>query len=89
MCGVAMSRYGAYLTPEGRQEPREFGSREWNAWYVRDGEMRVLGILRQTLLTGANKLKRQHNLENDAAMTVRENGACPIEYSLPLLGKIS
>jgi hypothetical protein len=89
MCGVAMSRYGEYLTPQGRQEPREFGSRGWNAWYVREGEMRVLGILRQTLLTEANKLKRQHNLQNDAAITVRENGACPIEYSLPLLGKIS
>ena len=89
MCGVAMSRYGEYLTPKGRQEPKEFGSREWNAWYVRDGEMRVLGILRQTLLAEANKLKRQHNLQNDAAMTMRENGACPIEYSLALLRKIS
>jgi len=89
MCEVAMSRYGEYFTPQGRQEPREFGSREWNAWYIRDGEMRVLGILRQTLLTQANKLKRQHNLQNEAAITMRENGACPIEYSLPLLSKLS
>lgn len=89
MCGIAMSRYDEYLTPKGRQEPREFGSREWNAWYVRDGEMRVLGILRQTLLSEANKLKRQHNLQNDAIMSARENGACPIEYSLPLLSKIT
>lgn len=89
MCDVAMRRYGEYLTPQGRQEPRKFGSREWNAWYVRDGEMRVLGILRQTLLTQANKLKRQHNLQNEAAIAMRENAACPIEYSLPLLSKLS
>ncbi len=89
MCDVAMRRYGEYLTPQGRQEPRIFGSREWNAWYVRDGEMRVLGILRQTLLTQANKLKRQHNIQNKAAITMRENKACPIEYSLPLLSKLS
>ena len=89
MCGVAMSRYGEHLSPQGRQEPREFRSREWNAWYVRDGEMRVLGILRQTLLAEANKIKRQYNLRNDAAMTIRESETCPMDYSLPLLRKIS
>ena len=88
MCGVAMKRYGDYFTPKGRQEPIDFGSREWNAWYVREGEMRVLGILRQTLLAEANKLKRRHNLQNDDAIIVREKGACPMEYSLPLLSKI-
>jgi hypothetical protein len=87
LCGVALNRYGEYLTIKGRQEPREFGSREWNAWYVRDGEMRVLSILRQTCLTEADMLNKRHS--HCVAMTVRENGACPIEYSLPLLSKIS
>lgn len=88
LCGIALNRYGEYLSPQGRQEPRGFGTREWDSWYVREGEMRVLGITRQTLISEAERLKRRHNLQSDEAATVREDGPCPMEYSLPLLSKI-
>ena len=83
LCNVALGRYSKV---DGK-EPDAVGSREWNAWYIVRGEIRALGILQQTAANEAHKLKVQgsRSTGTGAALTVREEGACPISYSLPLL----
>ncbi|KAL7519612.1 hypothetical protein ACHAWX_004371 [Stephanocyclus meneghinianus] len=80
---VAFKRYGHYAQPNGHSEPDRAHSREWMAWYIREGEMRSLSILRQTAETEALKLKDQTQLSNER---IEMRGRpCPIESSLPIL----
>ena len=79
LCNVALGRYSKI---DGK-EPDAVGSREWNAWYIISGEVRGLEILRKTAVSEAHKLRKA--ADTDAAMSVREEGACPLNYSLPLL----
>ena len=83
LCNVALGRYSKV----DDKEPDAVGSREWNAWYIVRGEIRALGILQKTAASEAHKLKVQgsRSAGTGAAMIVREEGACPISYSLPLL----
>lgn len=89
LCNVALSRYAKIDS----KEPEIVGSREWNAWYIVGGEVRALEILRKTAASEAHKLMRRYHqgrsgketTATDAAITVREEGACPLNYSLPLL----
>ena len=88
LCNVALGRYIGHDS----EEPEIVGSREWNAWYIVSGELRALGILQQAAAREANRIKHiyqksTNDMENEA-MTVREDGACPLEYSLPLLKRI-
>ena len=88
LCNAALGRYIGY----DKDEPETVGSIEWNAWYIISGEVRALGILQQTVANEANKLKHRYyqSTENadDEAMQIREEGACPLEYSLPLLKRL-
>jgi hypothetical protein len=84
---AAIDRYGKFAQQRGNLEPEMVGSREWTAWYIRDGELRLLHILRQTAGKEANRL-RQSLTEPSSALFVR-NKACPIENSLPLLDELS
>ena len=90
LCNVALGRYVNHETAE----PKIVGTSTWNAWYVVNGEVRALGILIQTAANEANKIKQRYlslagKLSNsDAAMKVREEGACPLDYSLPILDKV-
>ena len=80
---IAFRRYGKYVHPNGNTEPSQSRLREWTSWYIRDGEMRLLSIIRQTALSEANRLKNRHNLSGDGIL-MRER-ACPIESSMPIL----
>jgi hypothetical protein len=80
---VAFRRYGKYAQPNGNNEPQKTNGREWTAWYIRDGEMRLLSILRRTALNEANKLRIRLQSTNEN-VHVREK-PCPIESSLPML----
>jgi hypothetical protein len=80
---VAFRRYGKYAQPNGNNEPQRTNGREWMAWYIRDGEMRLLSILRRTALNEANKLRIRLQSTNEN-VHVREK-PCPIESSLPML----
>jgi hypothetical protein len=81
---VAFRRYGQYSQPSGNLEPKHHrNSREWSAWYIRDGEMRLLSILRQTAMNEANKIKHENQLKGDN-IYMRER-PCLIEHSLPIL----
>jgi hypothetical protein len=80
---VAFKRYGHYAQPHSHDEPKRAHSREWTAWYIRDGEMRLLSILRQTAESEAMKLKDRTQLSNER-IEMRER-PCPIESSLPIL----
>ena len=90
-CNVALGRYSKI---DGK-EPDAVGSREWNAWYIISGEVRGLEILRKTAVSEAHKLRKHYQdpkgtyaADTEAAMTVREGGACPLNYSLPLLNDL-
>jgi hypothetical protein len=91
LCNVALGRYANYDTPE----PTIVGSTTWNAWYVVSGEVRALGSLLQAAASEANKIKERYqsltgtSANSNAAIKVREEGSCPLDYSLPLLGKLS
>jgi hypothetical protein len=80
---IAFRRYGQYSQPNGNPEPKDRNGREWTAWYIRDGEMRLLSILRQTAMNEANKIKHQNQLK-DEIIFMRER-PCSLEYSLPIL----
>ncbi|KAL3822073.1 hypothetical protein ACHAXA_000141 [Cyclostephanos tholiformis] len=91
LCNVALGRYSKI---DGK-EPDTVGSREWNAWYIIGGEVRALEILRKTAASEAHKLRKHYQgqmggntADTEAAMTVREEGACPLNYSLPLLNNL-
>ena len=87
LCNVALGRYINYDS----NEPKIVGSSTWNAWYIVSGEIRALGILAQTAAGEANKIKQRYTSvagNSVAAMKVREEGACPLDYSLPLLDKL-
>jgi len=92
LCNVGLSRYVGY----DNAEPEAVGGMAWNAWYVTKGEVRALGMLLQTAASEANKYKRRHSSSkkgrattiSDAAMKVREEGACPLNYTLPLLDRL-
>ncbi|KAL3759448.1 hypothetical protein ACHAWU_000747 [Discostella pseudostelligera] len=91
LCNVALGRYANHDTPE----PTIVGSTTWNAWYVVSGEVRALGSLLQAAASEANKIKERYqsltgtSANSIAAITVREEGSCPLDYSLPLLDKLS
>mmetsp|Transcript_39313 Transcript_39313/g.83914 ORF Transcript_39313/g.83914 Transcript_39313/m.83914 type:complete len:836 (+) Transcript_39313:107-2614(+) len=91
LCNVGLSRYVGY----DNAEPEEVGSKPWNAWYILTGEVRALGMLLQTAASEANKFKRKYlssktpKSATDAALKVREEGACPLNYTLPLLNRTS
>ncbi|KAL3780179.1 hypothetical protein HJC23_013987 [Cyclotella cryptica] len=80
---VALKRYGHFTEPNGHDEPKRAHSREWTAWYIRDGEMRLLKILRQTAASEAMKLKVRTHLSHEK-IVMREM-PCPIDSSLPML----
>jgi len=90
LCNIALGRY----LDDDRSEPKLVGSREWNAWYIITEEIRALTILLRTATTEADSLKQQYLLskgstaETDAAITVRENGACNVNFTLPLLKQL-
>jgi hypothetical protein len=91
LCNVALGRYSNI----NGKEPETVGGREWNAWSIVSGEVRALEILRKTAASEAHKLRRYYQdrrvektAANNAAMTVREEGACPLNYSLPLLDNL-
>ena len=91
LCNVALGRYSEI---DGK-EPETVGGREWNAWYIVGGELRALEVLRKTAASEAHKLMRYYQGQRgkktaatDAAMSVREEGACPLNYSLPLLNNL-
>ena len=90
LCNVALSRYVGY----DNSEPEVVGSRVWNAWYITSGEVRALGILLRIAASEANKLKSQYQSSEgsraatDTAMTVRAEGSCPLNFSLPLLDRL-
>lgn len=88
LCNAALSRYLGY----DNDEPETVGSREWNAWYITTGEVRGLGIIQQTAGSEARRLKLEYKSSKgsmmDVAMTVREEGTCPLNFSLPLLDMI-
>jgi len=85
LCNVALGRYSRF----DQTEPEIVGSIEWNAWYIVKGEVRALGIIQQTAASEANKVKHNQMISaTNAAMTVREEGACPLNYSLPLLSRL-
>ncbi len=91
LCNVALGRY---LNNDGK-EPETVGGREWNAWYIVGGEVRTLEILRKMAASKAHRLRRYYQdrrgektAATNAAMTVREEGACPLNYSLPLLDNL-
>lgn len=79
LCNVALGRYSKVDGVDGK-EPDAVGSRKWNAWYIVRGEIRALEILQKTAASEAHRLKMQGSRSG-----VREEGACPISYSLPLL----
>ena len=80
---MAFRRYVKYAQPDGNIEPNKSNKRDWTAWYIRDGEMRLLSILRQTAANEANKLKAHLKVSNESIL-VRER-PCPIESNLPML----
>lgn len=84
LCNAALSRYIGYDT----SEPEAVGERKWNAWYVVQGEVRALGILLQTAAGEARRLKGRATGAARARMITREEGACPLNYSLPLLDRL-
>ena len=92
LCNVALGRYSKI---DGK-EPETVGGKEWNAWYIVGGELRALEVLRKTAVSEAHKLRRYYHqgrrgkktAATDAAMSVREEGACPLNYSLPLLDNL-
>jgi hypothetical protein len=78
---IALKRYGR---PNGNNEPKQlFSSREWAAWYIRDGETRLLSLLQQTAASEASRLKNQLQLSGEGIF-MRER-SCPLELSLPIL----
>ena len=84
LCNAALRRYAGYDTGE----PDVVGSPEWNAWYVLQGEVRALGILLRTAAGEARRLKNGATGAARANMITREKGACPLNYSLPLLDRL-
>mmetsp|Transcript_12481 Transcript_12481/g.26567 ORF Transcript_12481/g.26567 Transcript_12481/m.26567 type:complete len:817 (+) Transcript_12481:170-2620(+) len=90
LCNVALSRYVGY----DNAEPEPVGSKAWNAWYITTGEVRGLGTLLQTAASEANRVKRQYQLSKgpkaatNMAAKMREEGACPLNYTFPLLKKL-
>ncbi|KAL9191528.1 hypothetical protein ACHAXT_001234 [Thalassiosira profunda] len=88
LCNAALGRYLGY----DNAEPEVTGGKEWNAWYIITGEVRALGILQQIAASEANKSKRQFldsgGSIDDAAIKVREEGACPLNQTMPLLSRL-
>jgi hypothetical protein len=91
LCNVALGRYSNI---KGKKL-ETVGDREWNAWYIVGGEVRTLEILRKTAASEAHKLRRydqdrrgEKTAATNAAMTMQEEGACPLNYSLPLLDNL-
>ncbi len=91
LCSVALSQYSNI---DGK-ELETISGREWNAWYIFGREVRALEILRKTAASEAHKLRRNYQDQRgekmaatDAAMMVREVGACLLNYSLPLLDNL-
>ena len=84
LCNAALHLYRGL----SNDEPEVAGSREWNAWYIREGELRALGIVQQTAYNEANKFRGIAKLSTDAAYSLREKGACHLDYSTPLLSRL-
>ena len=78
---VLFRRYGKYEQPHVSVEPKDTNSREWTAWYIIEGEIRLLSILRSTAANEANKIKNRMRLPSSMMRDI----PCPIESSLPLL----
>mmetsp|Transcript_36054 Transcript_36054/g.85927 ORF Transcript_36054/g.85927 Transcript_36054/m.85927 type:complete len:686 (-) Transcript_36054:33-2090(-) len=78
---AALGRYGGY---ENDESQFEVGTREWAATVIRKGEVRALGMLLQTAARESKRLKKAAK-PGTPGMFVREEGSCPIEYSMPLL----
>ena len=81
LSNVALQRYGRYENAEGQFE---VGTREWAANVILKGEVRALVILLQTFARESKRLKKAVK-PGTPGMLVREEGSCPIEYSMPLL----
>lgn len=81
LSNVALQRYGRYENAEGQFE---VGTREWAANVILKGEVRALVILLQTCARESKRLKKAVK-PGTPGMLVREEGSCPIEYSMPLL----
>ena len=79
---VLFRRYGKYAQSRVNVEPEDTNSREWTAWYIIEGEIRLLSILRSTAANEANKIKNHKWLPENILM---RDSPCPIESSLPLL----
>ncbi|KAL7463836.1 hypothetical protein ACHAXS_004190 [Conticribra weissflogii] len=83
---VALNPYEEFAKENGSEEPNQFGSREWTAWYIREGEVRVLQILRRTALQQMEELEKSS--KSSEGFIVRKTGACPVENSTPLLDEL-
>mmetsp|Transcript_15992 Transcript_15992/g.32542 ORF Transcript_15992/g.32542 Transcript_15992/m.32542 type:complete len:821 (-) Transcript_15992:58-2520(-) len=83
---AGLNPYEVFAKKHGIEEPNQFGSREWTAWYIRKGEVRVLQILRRTAMQQMEELKKPSG--SSKGFIVRETGACPVEKSTPLLDQL-
>lgn len=89
---LAIAALGRYMGKDNN-EPELVGSREWNAWYIKSGEVRSLGILQQTASSEGQKLKQKYqssegaNDATDSAWIVRDQ-SCSLNYTLPLLHRL-
>ena len=81
LSNAALGRYGGYENDESKFE---VGTREWAATVILKGEIRALGMLLQTAARESKRLKKATK-PGTPGMFVREEGSCPIEYSMPLL----